>query len=83
MTCAALDWDKTRKDYIPCTPNGKIEMVRLIGMITVEQPLCDAHRLQFEEEMALYGGCLDRKKRVIVVRTETKAEPEEFTKDTR
>jgi hypothetical protein len=66
-SCAALEWDKTRKDYVPCSPSGKTELVRLLGIICVELPLCAAHREVFEWELARYGGHLDPTPRVVTV----------------
>jgi predicted DNA-binding protein with PD1-like motif len=69
--CAALDWDKTRKDYIECDLRNPVRVVRLRGMITVELPLCDAHRMLFSDELDRFGGHLDKTRRVeIVKRTE-------------
>lgn len=67
MRCSALDWDRTQKDYIECSPSTTVQMVRLIGMITVELPLCDNHRFMFMEELERFGGHLDTKKRVQVL----------------
>lgn len=67
MDCAALVWDKTRKDYIECDLRNPIQMVRMIGIVTVQLPLCDAHRRLFEEEFASFGGHLDTRTRVEIV----------------
>jgi hypothetical protein len=67
MKCAALDWNRGEKDYVPCDTSAP-SMVRLVGLVTVEVPLCDAHRFQFKHELALHGGSLDKTKRVEVIR---------------
>lgn len=65
--CAALDWNRDLKDYIPCSPSGKTKRVRLLGIFTVEVLLCEAHRMQFEEEFRRFGGHLDQRPRVIIL----------------
>jgi hypothetical protein len=67
MSCAALDWDKTIRDYVPCSPSSTIRMVRIVGLVTTELPLCDNHREWFEDQMAKFGGYLDTQKRVTVL----------------
>jgi len=67
VKCTALDWDKTIRDYVACSPETTIRLVRIVGLITAEIPLCDNHRRWFEEEMAKFGGHLDTQKRVIIV----------------
>lgn len=66
MKCAALDWDKTREDYVPCDTSTP-KMVRLIALITVDVPLCNIHKELFETSLAQFGGSLDRVKRVIEI----------------
>lgn len=68
MRCAALDWDKSKKDYVECSPTGETRVVRILGIVSVEVELCEIHRRIFEEELAIFDGCLSRKSRVIEVR---------------
>lgn len=77
MSCAALEWDKTLQDYVECSPASTIHMVRLIGLVTAEMPLCDNHRRFFEEEMQKFGGHLDRKKRVQIIKKKGPSSPTE------
>ena len=47
--CAAMDWMKTEKDYIPCSESDKTETVTLMGyLLKVKVPLCAAHRKVFK-----------------------------------
>ena len=61
VRCAALDWNKAEKDYIPCSADNTIERVKIHGIITVSVELCAAHRNFFEEELRRFGGALGRK----------------------
>jgi hypothetical protein len=67
LRCAALDWDKSVRDYVACSPVSTVRMVRVTGLITAELGLCDNHRRYFEEEMEKFGGHLDQTKRVTVL----------------
>jgi hypothetical protein len=69
MICAALDWDRTRKDYVECDLRNPVQLVRLCGIVTLQVSLCDAHRALFEREFAVFGGKFDKVKRVKVVRS--------------
>lgn len=64
LRCAALDWDKTRKDYIECDPTEPAKMYRILGIVTIQVPLCPIHRELFEQELAIFDGCLRTKNRV-------------------
>jgi hypothetical protein len=68
LTCAALEWDKTRKDYVECDLRNPVQRVRLLGIVAVEVSLCDAHRVLFEDELTRYGGHLDTQRRVEIVK---------------
>lgn len=71
LRCAALDWDKTSKDYVECDRTSPAKMTRIEGLVTVQVTLCDTHRYQFEEELARFDGCLSRKNRVKVLKGES------------
>ena len=67
MSCAALDWDKTIRDYVQCSASTTIHMCGSSAWWTAELPLCDNHREWFEDQMAKFGGHLDTQKRVTVL----------------
>lgn len=67
MNCAALDWDKTRKDYVPCSPKETVRRVRLQAIIAIEVELCDTHLRIFKDELEKFGGGLDKEGRVKIL----------------
>lgn len=66
--CAAMDWDKTRRAYVECSPRGEVIPVKLLGLFSIVVQLCPAHRKTFEKEFAKFGGQLDQKKRVVAIK---------------
>ena len=52
LRCCALDWNKSAKDYIPCSDDEAV-MCKAEGLlITVNIPLCEAHQQHFDSVLS-------------------------------
>lgn len=65
--CDALDWDKAHRDYTGCAVGEATKRLRILGLVTVDVTLCATHRRVFEEELARFDGCLDRRRKIVEV----------------